>query len=251
MAVKTRTNRSDDARAMSGCRGSLFPLALAVAVMLVSLRSAASVVLPHDVVCPIGGAVFTTYSAMSGTQTGQYLDFKPWGRVIAPSPLPQCPDNGFVVYKERFSAAELARLQPYVLSDQYRALIKTETPYYLAAKLQEQASEDIRAIAGTLLRATWEAEDASRYARYAAAALNAYEQALRNYGPHNPERIQMELIAGELERRQGRFAEARRRLLALERRELGRLELPYSAILQQQLRLIDARDARPHFIDLR
>jgi len=31
------------------------------------------------------------------------LDLKPMGALIAPNPLPVCPDNGFVVYKKEFT----------------------------------------------------------------------------------------------------------------------------------------------------
>ena len=126
--------------------------------------------------CPIGGEVFTQRRPASGTGFGMELDMKPFGALIAPWPLPVCPGNGFVIYKdeEDFSAAERERLTAYVASDAYRTLVADDTPYYRAAMLMRAAGDDSVPAAVVLLRATWEAQADAQYTRYAEAALAAY-----------------------------------------------------------------------------
>ncbi|MFP5391179.1 MAG: hypothetical protein ACLGI6_06485 [Gammaproteobacteria bacterium] len=193
--------------------------------------------------------------AMSGTQFGIFLDLKPYGPIAAPWPLAKCPANGFVLYKPKFSKAELAKLKPYVASAEYRTLGANHTDYYLAARLARVAGEPAVTIAQLLLRATWEAGpqedeqgkvkvDTQRYAQYAGEALDAFKAVLAQPADV-PEQWQTDqLVALELERRLGRFEEAQARLDAL----AGRTEFASGTmhtIVELQRKLIAARDNQP------
>src|SRR4051812_36684612 len=88
-------------------------VALAMAGALVGLapeRAAALTMFDLEVTCPIDGKAFTTKAVAIYRQTGMRLDTKPLGSLLAPMPLPVCPDNGFVVYKSDFTDTELVAL---------------------------------------------------------------------------------------------------------------------------------------------
>jgi hypothetical protein len=195
--------------------------------------------------CPIDGEKFKTTVAMSGTQFGVYLDAKPFGALLAPSPLPKCPSTGFVMYKSKFSDDELIKLREYVHSAEYKALSGVETSYYLAAKLQRQVGDDSRRIASTLLRATWQAATDDQYRRYAQETLEALKQVIGQAAGDSRAILSMEFAAGELERRLGLFEDAKRRFSALAERDEAKSGA-FPEILKLQLALIEAKDAAPH-----
>lgn len=216
-------------------------------LLLASAGACASTVVDIEVTCPIDGKRFTTETARSGTQFGMNLDLKPYGAIIAPWPVAKCPGNGFIVYKEDFTRAELARLRIFVSSDEYQALQKSETNYYLAAVLMKHIGAPLPEVAFGLLKATWEVEGDSRYAKYAGEALTAFDLLAKSPpAGSTPEQIaSYQLLAGEMERRLGRFDEARRRFEAA-------LKLPGMAgtlmeqVAKQEVALAAAKDSATH-----
>ena len=198
-----------------------------------------------EVTCPLGGEVFQATLAMSGTAFGTYLDFRPYGPIASPPPLPKCPSNGFVVYKRKFNDDELQRIKPYVVSQDYQALQRTHTNYYLAAKLQTHLGASQKQLARTLLYASWETERSEQYREYATEALEAYKRALTEEYPKKNEWLTDQLVAGELERRLGRFEEANSRFLFIADREKASSGTLHD-ILELQLRLLKAKNSEPN-----
>jgi hypothetical protein len=196
-----------------------------------------------ELVCPIDGKKFKVNTVLSGTELGMWLDMKPIGPTPAPWPLEKCPDNGFIIYKQNFSKAELETLRPYVQSDGYRALLDSHTNYYVASRLQIEARESSARIATTLLRATWEARGQEQYLAYATEALRWYEQVLKERSPEDKEFVTATLVAGELERRLGLFEQAKKRFLGIPDRKA--LRSPLDKIVDLQLELIEQRNAHP------
>ena len=219
------------------------------AFLVLSLASAgvaASTVADVDVTCPIGGKHFTTLAAMSGTQFGKNLDLKPFGAIISPWPIPKCPENGFVMYKETFGQDEIKRLTIFVLSDTYQALQKTETNYYLAAALMKYLGEPKKNIADALLEATWETENDPRYEKYAGEALGAFESLADPSSGATSEDISFyQILAGEMERRLGRFDAAKHRFETLLTRADVRGTV-LEQIARQQMALIALKDSATH-----
>jgi hypothetical protein len=123
---------------------------------LFAMPTAATTFAPETMKCPIGGKRFTYMAMMSTSTFGELPDGQPIGPGPNPSPLPQCPDNGLVVYKD-FVPKDVKALQPYVLSAEYQGLRKTETPYYLAHMLSQRLNEGPQSVR-LLLAATWEAK---------------------------------------------------------------------------------------------
>jgi hypothetical protein len=190
--------------------------------------------------------MFTTDLAMSGTQMGQNLDRRPVGAIASPWPLPKCPKNGFVVFKKAFTPAEIRTLEPFVRSAQYQALQKTESDYFLASRLMTELRAPRHEIASALLRATWEVENDPRYPRYAERALAAIEALLADGSALQRDDVaSYRQIAGELERRLGRFDAARARFIAL-RGAPGVKGTPLERIVLQELELIRRRDTATH-----
>lgn len=190
-----------------------------------------------EIVCPLDGTVFRSMMANSGLQTGIGLDFKPLGMTPAPWPLARCPGNGFVIYKSEFSAYELSRLRVIVRGETYQSMLGQDRPHFLAAHLMAAMHEPPSRIAVMLLQATWEARGPEQYRTYALAALAAHEKLLHTHHGRPRGRLMASLVAGELERRLGRFEQARRRFLAIPFRD--RIGEPYVRIIRRQLELIE------------
>jgi hypothetical protein len=207
---------------------------LLIPLFALSLSAQASTVATEKFVCPVGGEKFTAQMAMSGTAFGQYLDFKPYGPIFAPPPLPVCPGNKLVMYKT-FSPAEVVSLTAFLKSGHYLSKDRKHSPYYLAARLMRHLDEPQEKIARALLMSTWEADEPALYQEYAAEALKAFGMALEGNYDSRMGRLNDEVVAGELERRLGRFDEAGARFERLSREDLQPYHRKWIAL---QLQLI-------------
>lgn len=208
------------------------------------------------VVCPIDGKSFTARGGGPGSaqdswretfgtvrEYGKTLDLMPTGATLAPWPLAQCPSNHFVLYKRQFAPNELSQLRRYVQSAEYRALAAAHTSYYLAAELQGQLGATPAQLRFVLLQATWQARVGPLYEAYAQKCLDAFLQAIAKPSTDAEERILDQYLAGELERRLGRFDQAIFRFRALS--NLGEVDsFGFREVLNLQLHLAGARDSR-------
>jgi len=216
-----------------------------LALCLAPAAAAAAV----TVVCPIDGKEFGYEPAPATPIRGRYLDMKPVAAYPTPWPLPQCPGNGFVVYKQGgFSAEELARLAPFVASDRYRAMLGTDTNYYLAATLRRKAGDPAYDVAWTLAEATWQADgDPARYKRYAEEALATFNSLPEGRALPRRQNVLREMMSGELERRLGLFEAAEKRFRRV-RDEAEFATSQLQQVIDLQLRLIRRRDTGSHRI---
>jgi hypothetical protein len=239
-------------------------LALATCVALLpAAPAAAHTFYRAELVCPIGGEHFSQTLDGSGTSFGMMLDFMPYGPTPAPWTLPECPGNGFVMYKREFTAAEIERLTPYVSGTPYQAM-RAETSYYRAAQLMRHMESPPATIAGLLLQATWQA-DGERYGRYAAQALAAITAAMPPEPAGMPaappageqpsaadkqwrQWVNYQLMSGELERRTRHFDAARLRFEHL-RAAPAAQAAGTVVMVRLQLRLISDGDNAPHRVD--
>lgn len=194
-----------------------------------------------DFECPLDGEKYKQVISISGTYFGIMLDFKPFGPITAPWPLPICPTSGFVVYRDDFKPEEFERLRTFVASPEYVA-VRSETPYYRVAKLQAFLGDARDAIAYSLLQATWEAKSPDKYARYARETLASYQDLLASAEKNDEDWLNQQLIAGELERRLGLFEEARERFSGLKNLEPFETDV-LADIVALQLQLIERKDS--------
>ena len=128
---------------------------------------------------------------------------------VVPPPLPECPDNALVLYKD-YSEEEVAKLTPLVESGEYQGLRK-DTQYYRAYWLMKAMGVDSDRYLLALLQASWQAEDRPELrARYLAEF--AEESAKVEPRPNDINWIGMEGRAVDALRELGRFDEASARL---------------------------------------
>lgn len=218
-----------------------------VALFSVCLAAASLAAEPITFTCPIGAAEFSLEVAPSPQPSDQNLDFKPVGEgVISPRPIPVCPGNGFVVYRDDFSAEEISALSTYVLSSEYRALKDIHTPYYLLAKLLDIQQRPVLEVAFTYLRASWEVDtENTRYEEYAKAAADGFETYLVDADQRVPDYFTSHLLLAELKRRVGDFAGAKTTLEAIKHHDQASKPYP-SRIIILQYKLIANESQEPY-----
>lgn len=223
-------------------------IGLAVLLSAVAAPAAAMTFMKVEHVCPIGGERFSANEMGSGTAFGHFLDGRGYGAIQSPWPLVSCPGNGFVIYKDDFSARELKLLAAVVDSAEYQRMRDTDTSYWRLARLLEAVGAPPQERAGVLQRATWEASP-GQYQRYVQAASAAFTQQCPDAqatASRNESWLYCQMMLGEWERRLSRFDEARARFTRLqpqvgalvkgEERERARKQ--FAAEIEQQLQLI-------------
>jgi hypothetical protein len=198
----------------------------------------ATTFLEQEFTCPIGGQTFKATIVASSTFFGQRLDLKP----IAPMPsslLPVCPEDGFVMYKSKFSDEELSKLAPIVLSAEYQRERAENTSYFMVAYMHERMGADDEKVGMLYLQASWEAETErpQLVSRYRSLALEKLQLVLGQ----NP-RSDVVLVVAELERLLGRFDVVETRLAAV---PSGTLNEGQSMVLEQIRKHAQSRNAEP------
>ena len=127
----------------------------------------AGIPMEQEVTCPVGGGKFEYLTTASLSTFGSRPDGKPYGSWTFPVPLPECPDNGLVIYRD-FLPEEIAQLTRLVQSPDYAAL-REEVPYYRAQWLATRMDAGEADLAlWLLLRASWDEDngDPEHKARY-------------------------------------------------------------------------------------
>jgi hypothetical protein len=221
-------------------------LALAIAALILEAGpSAALVALPDHLekICPYDGTKIEAPIPKQGERSGATFDFQPIGEAVSLSPLLVCPD-GFVFFKQVFTPAEIEKLRPFVLSDEFRA-IQQDSVHYRAAWLAEKLDQPATEIVEHLLHATWEAPSADAYSRYATQLLEELPKA-KAVETDDQKWTRLRLLQGELLRRLGRLDDAHAHFdrLRAERGE-GTTE---GVLAKLQLALIEKGDTERHVV---
>jgi hypothetical protein len=200
-------------------------LAAAVAVpIFVAAPAIAGAPVTETMTCPIGGGSFPFTTTASYSTTGERPDGKPFGSWTFPLALPECPDNGLVLYKD-YTPEEVAKLEPLVASEEYQALRKEDTPYYRAYWLMKEMGVGPERYLWALLQASWEAEARPELRkRYLAELVEASASVPPR--PADLNWIGMEGRAINALRELGRFDEA---LARLDKVPLAGLDAPVPA----------------------
>jgi hypothetical protein len=164
---------------------------------------------PQQMTCPIGGGSFTYTPPAPRPTTGTRPDGKPYG-VTAPPALPECPDNGLVLYKE-YTPEEVAKLEPLVASPAFQALRESDAQYYRAYWLMKEMGLGPEESLWALLQASWQVEDKPELrSRYLTELIESSAKAAPN--PADLNWVGMEAHAINALRELGRFDEARSRI---------------------------------------
>lgn len=217
--------------------------------------------------CPLDQVQFITTMDFSGTSFGMRLDLRPVGPTAAPWRLAVCPKDHFVLFKDEFSADEIAHLKKFVHTPQYQDLAKDASSYFLVGKIFEYLKKDESTLGHIFLKATWQVEgDAAKYRRYAEVSLQHFNTFLAADKPlekapvktkpkgkgdddeksdPEQERITAELVAGELERRLEKYDEAKTRFTRIAAQPAFKKGV-FAKIVEYQLQLIAQKDNAPH-----
>lgn len=198
--------------------------------------------------CPIGGKTFEYETTAAYSTYGQRPDGKPYGSWKLPLELPECPDNGLVVYAE-FTRAQIKALKPLVASETYQTLRDTDTPRYRAMWLMRELGAPADDVLWMLLSASWEADDnpglKARYQR------ELVEQAAKFPKPTHGEDLHWIALQARVVnalRELGRTDEAIALLQTLPRQSL---DVPVPARREvENLAEIDAAENRRHWLAL-
>jgi hypothetical protein len=189
--------------------------------------------------CPLGGGRFRFATTRYYMTYGERPDGKPFGSWTFPLALPECPENGLIVYRH-FERGELRRLERLVASPAYRALRKKGTPHYRAYWLLMAMKESPNLSVWNLIKATWEAEANPRLRK-------AYLAELAETVAGVPDLDHIDWVVLEARsinalRELGRFDEA---LARLEKFPVASLNIPVPASNgRNATRIIDARSSR-------
>ena len=203
------------------------PIAAALCLtLLAASHSAAAAItcaepLGHHVVaetftCPLGGESFEGLVLGTHSTFGAHYDLEPVSYMPFPRPLPVCP-NGFVIYKESFSEAELESAAANNDTADYRAAMEGHTTYYLFALMTDAMGDLDGELWAIYLQATWQADQCApqHYADYAAAARAAIEAKQGAADVAGNFRVTLQFLVANLHRRVGDFAAARDALAAI------------------------------------
>ena len=187
-----------------------FPAALAAQTKAAPAAKPAAALASVTIACPVGGKEFQFRPPGRAPAMGARADGKPYSTAAAPAPLPECPDNRLVLFKE-YTAEEAAKLAPLVASDAYKALLKTDNSYYRAHWLMREMGLEAKDYLFVLLQAAWQADGKPELrARYLAEFAEATAKLERRTTDINW--IGMEGRAVNALRELGRFDEAAERL---------------------------------------
>jgi hypothetical protein len=219
---------------------------LALAGTAVSVNS-----IEQDFSCPFDGHLWKQRVETSASAKGLRLDLRQFGDVIQPPTLPQCPKCRAVMFVEKFDAATVDKLKPFVLSDDFQQTAEKYPSYYLLAIIQEWTKAPPFYIGHSYLRASWQLE-------HKPTAMNqCLERALVNLSAAfstmkkgEKEYVNTALLIGELERRLGRFEAAAERFRNLRAADEFK-DAAFQKLIGRELELIAAKTSEPRSIDAR
>jgi hypothetical protein len=185
-----------------------------------------------EVTCPIDNNKFTMQKIRDSQHFAVMLDGQDYGVLASPEPAAKCPNDGFIVYKNNFTAQELNILKNYITTDEYKNLLKNDTDYRIISKMQEKVSAPPQQILSSIRRATWEAYNKLNGEKYLEYANTAIEFIDKLKVPSEEDIF----FKGELFRRSGKFDEASKIFNDLKKRAAGSMLKK----VNQQLHLIEA-----------
>ena len=220
---------------------------LVVMILLILPLTAAAVPKEIEVTCPLDGTKFMSPVNVTGGRMGLQLDLRPIGFMDIPPRLPVCPSNHFVVYKRDFTQTEKERLQKFVLTPEYQDQAKDNPSYFLLARILEFMGQTDYVVANAYLQASWQVDDRpEKQKQYLDLTLQHFKKFLStNNKEGDREWVTAQMLAGEMERRLGRFDDAKARFLDLSKKS-GFQEGPNAKIVTYQLDLIGKKDSKPH-----
>lgn len=134
---------------------------------------------------------------------------------LYPEEIPVCPKDGFVLYEKSFTESELEELGKIIQTPEYTA---ETVSYGKLAVIYKAKGKNPYNLAKLYVMASWQVEEHSESRRrYLENALFYIEKHLKSHANTHPELFtySASVLAGEVERRLGRFEAAKARLEAI------------------------------------
>lgn len=212
---------------------------------LTCLGGAANAGTPYPVKmkCPVGGQSFTFISTHSMSTWGRRPDGKPYASWEFPNPVPECPNNRLVMFKD-FTKDEVKALKPLLDSEAYRALWG-ETTYYRIGWLAKALNQPDMDYPWLMLQASWQADgDAPRKARYQSEFIALVDAIPADDDADNW--VNRQVRAVNAERELGQFDAATKRIAAIRENKAW----PASPKAGEEARAAEGRDGILSFLEL-
>ena len=223
---------------------SVAALLIAAVVALVPVQDAGALtVTEEEFLCPIDYSVSERIIVKSCTVFDRRLDFRPVGALISPPPIPVCDSNGFVLYQDEFTEAELTALRDLVTSEEFRHVREENGDWYVAGWLAERMGKPKSRTHYMYLYAAWAEEgggDRLRMERALGAAFERFVIAERVAAEGSDDWWIARLMQIEIDRRFGRFERAA--ALLDHAASLDGIPEGYGHVLDRQRALIAAGD---------
>ncbi len=211
-------------------------------VTLLPATASSLTTVEEDFVCPLDGTTSQRTVVMSYTVFDTRLDFRPVGALMSPPPIAVCRSNGFVLYQEDFTDAELVQLREIVASDEYKTLRAENGDWFMAGYLAERMGMPPAETHWMYLHAAWADEDSdpARSQRYLALAFERFVLAERATMHGERDWWIARLMQIEIHRRLGRFEEAARLLDAT---DIASVPDEFRPMIERQTQLVATQDS--------
>ena len=219
---------------------SAFVLSLAVCTHAHALTTR-----PVEHTCPIGGEKFTSVMVMSGFSIDMKTDLEPVGMVMAPAPIPVCPSNKFVMFKDDFTQQELDKYEKVIRSEAYlKQVAEKASAQRLAGVMLELAGENQNAeqMMSIFLHASWlggHQQDLEKVLHYA-------DLTLKDGSLPAEKRVNTKLVRGEMLRKLSRFDEAKKQFEELTNEPTVKTSEYLQKLTELELELTAEKDTYSH-----
>jgi len=154
--------------------------------------------------CPLCSTNFKFYTQFSGTAFGRNLDFRLFGPIIMPSPVPKCPNCNFVFFEDYFSENEIIKLKEILKVNNIFEKDPGMPNYYYLAREAEIVNRDLADIIKEFLSGVWENEDETKKNRLINITIEYIDKLYETDESYN----YYQLVKLDLLRRSGQFKEA-------------------------------------------
>lgn len=197
-----------------------------------------------ELTCPLDGEVFESLRLGTHSRYGTYFDLEPVSYMDFPAPVPVCPSNGFVIYKDDLDSAEVTAQQKVIETPDYKKRLGRNTSYHLFAYVAEKMNLEYD-VWWLHLKSTWEADLCRRpdlYSDYVREVIKHTGLALQDLGPEDDMFWVTQRVRINAYRRLGDFEGAKSELDLLLSGHEGEVPERELNFLQQLGALIEAED---------
>jgi hypothetical protein len=198
------------------------------------------------ITCPICAAKFKDLLEPLPSQLERMDGWNFYGYTGAPRPLPICPSCHFPYYVDKMSKITKDSILDVLHSQEYKACLFGNTSYYMLGTLLKCLNAKPLYIGYMFLQASRQIEnDSSKYVRYLSISSEYLYKFLQSSDSTNGEYISIQILYGELLRRQFKLNEADSFFTIASQNKIF-IDRPFCMeIINYELELIKNKDCSP------